>query len=109
MLTTVETIPLQMGSDGVVRVASTRVTLDSVAQAFAEGATAEEITRQYPSLSLADVYSVIAYLLRHAEEVDKYLSERALQRELTHQRVEAATDAAGIRERLLSRRGRTPS
>jgi hypothetical protein len=32
--------------------------------AFLEGATAEEIVEQYPSLQLADVYSVIGYDLQ---------------------------------------------
>ena len=37
-----EIIPLQADSDGVVRVAGTRVTLETVIAAFSEGATAEE-------------------------------------------------------------------
>lgn len=40
-------------ADGVVRVAGTRVTLDTVVAAFEEGATAEEIAQQYPSLAFA--------------------------------------------------------
>ena len=35
-------IPLQTDADGVVRVGGTRVTLDTVVAAFADGATAEE-------------------------------------------------------------------
>ena len=60
-----ERVPLTADSDGVIRVAGTRVTLDTVAEAFQQGATAEEIVQQYPSLSLADVYSVFGYLLRN--------------------------------------------
>ncbi|MEO0869309.1 MAG: DUF433 domain-containing protein, partial [Cyanobacteria bacterium J06642_11] len=41
-----------------------------------EGATAEEIVEQYPSLQLADVYSVISYYLRRKTEVDAYLKIR---------------------------------
>jgi uncharacterized protein (DUF433 family) len=54
-------IPLKTDVDGVVRVGNTRVTLDTVIIAFKEGATAEEIVSQYPSLLLADVYAVIGY------------------------------------------------
>ena len=50
-------VPLVSGADGVIRVAGTRVTLDTVAHAFERGATAEEIVQQYPALPLADVYS----------------------------------------------------
>lgn len=57
----VETLPLEMDAHGVIRVGKTRVTLDTVVAAFDEGATAEEIVQQYPTLLLADVYSVIGY------------------------------------------------
>jgi len=42
---------------GVVRVAKTRVTLDTVVTAFLEGCTPEEIAEQYPSLQLSEIYS----------------------------------------------------
>ena len=71
-----EPVPLAADRDGVMRVGGTRVTLDTVVAAFREGATAEEITQQYPSLQLADVYAVIGYYLRHQPEVDDYLRER---------------------------------
>jgi uncharacterized protein (DUF433 family) len=57
---TTEPVPLQTDADGVIRIGGTRVTLDTLAAAFDAGATAEEIVQQYPSLALADVYSVIA-------------------------------------------------
>src|SRR5712691_2213406 len=51
---TTEVIPLTADANGVLRVGNTRVTLDTVLAAFADGATAEEIVQQYPSLQLAD-------------------------------------------------------
>ena len=54
-------IPLNVSPDGVIRVGQTRVTLDTVVEAFADGATAEEIVQQYPTLKLADVYLVLGY------------------------------------------------
>jgi uncharacterized protein (DUF433 family) len=53
--TTIDTLPLETDADGVVRVRRTRVTLDTIVPAFTEGATAEEIVQQYPSISLADI------------------------------------------------------
>ena len=38
-----------------------------------EGMRPEEIVRRLPALSLADVYAVIAYALRHPEEMEDYL------------------------------------
>ena len=71
-----EPIPLEVDANGVVRVGGTRITLDTIVAAFSQGATAEEITHQYPSLHLADVYAVIAYYLRRRETVESYLQHR---------------------------------
>ena len=100
-----ETVPLVTGVDGVPRVGKTRVTLDTVVSAFLDGATAEAIAHQYPSLDLADVYSVIAYYLRRRAEVDAYLQCQQQQAETVRKQNEARFDPSGIRERLLARRG----
>jgi hypothetical protein len=55
----VETLPLAGDADGIIRVARTRVTLETLVGAFQDGATAEEIAQQYPSVSLADIYQII--------------------------------------------------
>jgi uncharacterized protein (DUF433 family) len=69
-------VPLKKWPDGVIRVGKTRVTLDTIIEAFFEGATAEEIALQYPSIQIADVYSVIAYYLNHKKTVDRYIENR---------------------------------
>lgn len=56
LVPTAEPIPLVADANGVIRVGRTRVTLDTVITAFLEGATAEEIREQYPSLQLSDIY-----------------------------------------------------
>ena len=100
-----ETIPLAEDADGVVRVAGTRVTLDTVVLAFQEGATPEEIAQQYPSLSLADIYATLAYYLRQRHQVEAYLQQRLAAAEAVRQENEARFDPAGIRARLLARQG----
>ena len=97
-------IPLKTDKDGVVRVGNTRVTLDTVIATFKEGATAEEIVAQYPSLSLGDVYAVIGYYLQRQAEVDAYLNQRQKLAEQIRQQNEARFNQQGIRERLLARR-----
>jgi len=99
-----ESGPLLLDADGVVRVGSSRVTLDSVVAAFRTGATAEQIAQQYPSVDLADVYAVITYYLRHRGEVDEYLRARDRAAAEVRANNEARFDPVGIRERLLSRR-----
>jgi uncharacterized protein (DUF433 family) len=99
-----EIIPLLTDSTGVIRVGGTRVTLDTVVGAFCNGATAEEIVQQYPSLNLADVYYVIGYYLRRTTEVEAYLEARKVDAESLQKRNEARFDPQGVRARLLARR-----
>ena len=100
-------VPLATGPDGVIRVAGTRVTLDTVAQAFERGATAEEIVQQYPVLPLGHVYSVLGYLLNHREAVETYLARRAKRHAKVCAENEGRLDPRGIRGRLLARRRRS--
>ena len=97
-------IPLQIDDRGIMRIARTRVTLDSVLSSFNEGATAEEIAHQFSSLELADVYAIIGYYLRHREEVDSYLLQRKERAEDTRQQLNERHNLTGIRERLLARK-----
>jgi uncharacterized protein (DUF433 family) len=99
-----EPIPLTTDADGVIRVGGTRVTLDTVISAFQEGATPETIVQQYPSLDLADVYTVIGYYLRRPVEISTYLRRRDSQAEATRAENEARFDPHGVRNRLLTRR-----
>jgi uncharacterized protein (DUF433 family) len=99
-----EPVPLLVGADEVVLVSGTHVTLDTLVAAFNEGATAEEIVQQYPSLLLADVYAVIGYYLRRRLEVEEYLNRRQRQAEETRQSNAARFDPHGLRDRLLSRK-----
>ncbi|MEA5617631.1 DUF433 domain-containing protein [Cronbergia sp. UHCC 0137] len=99
----IDPIPLLVDADGVARIGKTRITLDTVVTAFLEGATAEEIVEQYPSLQLADLYSVIGYYLRHQVEVDNYLKVRQERGIQVRQENERRFNPIGIRERLLAR------
>jgi uncharacterized protein (DUF433 family) len=100
----IEPLPLTTDPNGVVRVGGTRVTLDTLVAAFREGMTPEGIVEQYPTLGLADVYSVIGYYLSHSDEVDEYLrSRQQVAADVRHEN-EARFDPKGIRDRLLARR-----
>ena len=104
LLIEITPIPLEADADGVVRVGGTRVTLDTIVAAFREGATAEEIVYQYPSLNLADVYSVIGYYLQRRSDVETYLHRRQQEMDKVREQNEARFDPHGIRDRLLARR-----
>lgn len=101
----VEPIPLTTDPQGVVRVAGTRVTLDTVVEVYEAGSRPEEIAQHYPSLAVADVYAVITYYLRHRDEVQEYLARRREQAEEVRREAEAGRDREGLRQRLLERIG----
>ncbi|MDZ4767266.1 MAG: DUF433 domain-containing protein [Chloroflexota bacterium] len=69
-------VPLRIDESGVVRVVKTRVTIDTVVNVFNHGMTPEVIAENYDTLTLSDVYGVIAYYLRNRESVDAYLAAR---------------------------------
>lgn len=63
-------------SEGVLRVGSLGVSLDSVAIAFRQGQSAETIQQLYPVLSLEEVYGAVAFYLANRDEVDQYLERQ---------------------------------
>jgi uncharacterized protein (DUF433 family) len=71
----VDPLPMAIDERGMVRIASTRITLDTIVGAYNRGDTPNEIVYGFPSLSLADIHTVIAYYLRHREMVDAYIAE----------------------------------
>ncbi len=97
-----ESAPLEI-ENGVVRVAGTRVSLDTVIYAFLQGGTAEEIAQQYSVLDLVDVYGAITYYLRHKIEVDQYLQQRQEEAQQLQEEIETRFNPVGIRARLLAR------
>ncbi len=101
-----EPIPIENCEDGVIRLHGTRITLDVLVSAFNEGATAEEIAHQYPSIALADVYQAIGYYLRHAAELAPYLEKRRLAAADAQEQNESRWTPDGIRGRLMARRSR---
>jgi|SRR5215472_851692 len=98
--------PLTKDTDGVVRASGSRVPLEILVFAFDSGATAEEIAQQYPSLDLATVYAIIAYVLDNRESVDAYVATRRGAAVAQQATIEAYLPPSGIRARLLARRRR---
>src|SRR5712691_5592989 len=99
-----QTVPLIQEKDGTVHVTGSRVTLDTVVGAFRKGATAEQIQDSFPSLSLQQVYAVIAYYLEHQTEVDSYLKLRQGEAAQTRKEIEGHQDTEGFRHKIRSRR-----
>ena len=94
---------LSIDDEGVVRVGGTRVTLRSVVAAYQTGATAEEISIQYPTLGLVDVYAAITYYLRNQKAVDDLLAKEDRETDELFRLIEVRRPTAELRERLRSR------
>jgi uncharacterized protein (DUF433 family) len=99
-----QSIPLTRGDEGVFRVTGSRVTLDSIVHQFKSGATAEQIQEDFPSVTLSDVYSVIAYYLQHSRAVEDYLTDQANATGEIRREVESRLDSGDLRKRLRQRR-----
>lgn len=102
-----EQIPLRTDAEGVVRVADTRVPLETVTDSFNAGASPEEIVLSYPSLQLEDVYAVITYYLRNRDEVDSYLVKQDEQAVAAREHHRVNEVSRQVRERLLARKAQS--
>ena len=99
-----ESPPLRRDTSGGFRVGTSRVLLELVIHAFEDGATPEAIAQRYPTATFADIYSVLAYYLRHQEEISAYLAKREHKAEEVRKRIESEQqDLAELRKRLLTR------
>lgn len=107
LLIETQPVPLAIDADGVVRVGNTRVTLDTVIAAFLEGATAEEIAHQYPSLNLPDIYSIIGYYLKNRFEVDKYLEARKKRGKAIREQNATRYGSDSVRKHLTKRQSKS--
>ena len=104
---TTEPVPLATDATGVIRVAGTRVTLDTLVAAFDAGATPEQIAQDYP-LQLDDIYAVITYYLRHGDDVRRYLSQRRQRVDAARREASRRYDQSGLRQQLVSRLQKSP-
>src|SRR5260370_14481161 len=95
-------LPLRLDEGGAVRVGNSRISLDLVVEQYENGMTPEDMVRAYDTLVLADVYAVIAYYLRHRDEVRAYLKRREGEAAALRATIEAERPRVS-REELLAR------
>ena len=95
---------MRVDAGGAVRVGNSRVSLDLVVEQYENGMTPEDMVRAYDTLVLADLYAVVAYYLRHRDEVRAYLKRREQEARALRVRIEAERPRVSA-EGLLARRG----
>ncbi len=103
-LTFTQIVPLNQEADGTVRVTGSRVTLDTIVSAFKRGNTAEQIQDSFPSLTLSQIFGVIAWYIDHQDETEEYLKERQTDTEAIRQEIENQPKYAEVRETIRRRR-----
>ncbi|MEO8493481.1 MAG: DUF433 domain-containing protein [Planctomycetota bacterium] len=90
---------IETTESGVPLVAGTRTKIvEIVLDHLAHHWDAEEIQRQHPHLSLAQIYSALAYYHDHRAEVDRDIAERLNKAEM----IAIEQPASIIREKLRS-------
>ena len=93
-----------------IRIAGTRVGIETVLHDYREGASPEEIVLRYPTLSLEQVYATITYYLANREKVEAYLKRvRQQQEEAWQEQQRQPSDfVRALRERLERHRTAQP-
>jgi len=95
--------PFRWDEAGGIRIGQSRVTLDSVLATYHHGSTPEEIAIQFSVLSLADIYSTIAYYLNNRQFIDSYLEQRHKDAEALRTQRAKNHNLPELRQRLLNR------
>ena len=103
----VQNVPLSVTEDGAIRIAGSRVSLESVLYHYKAGATPEQIACKFPSLRLADIYSIVAYYLNHRDAIEEYLREADATGDAVQAEIESQpgyqSQMDEIRQRILKR------
>jgi uncharacterized protein (DUF433 family) len=99
-----EPVPLVRDHAGRLMVPGSRISLDILVAAFKRGESPEAIHEDYETVSLADVYTILAYYLRHGAEVEAYLAEQEREGAEIQARIEEMHPMPdGLRAKLLAR------
>ncbi|MGH3496280.1 MAG: DUF433 domain-containing protein [Nocardioidaceae bacterium] len=99
-----EPVPLVRDQAGRLMVHGTRISLDVLVAAFKRGKTPEVIHDSYETVSLADVYAIFTFYLRHRAEVEAYLAEQEREGAAIQARIETEHPLSdGLRAKLLAR------
>jgi uncharacterized protein (DUF433 family) len=84
-------------------VSGTRLKVKHVAAAYNSGRCPEDIQQGYPSHSLAEIYSALAYYFDHKEEMDRRMEEDEREEERLWAEIQERQGPSPTREELLAR------
>lgn len=89
-----------------VRIAGTRIGIETILRDYQQGAGPEEIVLRYPTLSLEQVHATITYYLANQERVESYLEQvnRRQEEAWQEQQQHPSEFVQDLRERLHKQR-----
>ena len=93
-------VPLHETADGNIRVIGSRVTLHTVVSAYRMGDTPAYIQVCYPSLTLDQINSIIAWYLKNRADVDEYIRKVDEQVEELFRELESRPESIAFREKI---------
>ena len=100
-----EAPPLTVLEGGAVRVTGTRMPLEVLIHSYVDWRwSAEKIVEQYDTLTLADVYAVLAFYHRHRPEVEAYIAAQEAKADALQREIVASQRPSPTRTELLQRR-----
>lgn len=103
MIERLQNTPLMINDDRTIRVKGSRVMLESIVYQFKQGATAEQIVEDFPSLNLRDVYGAIYYYLDNEEAVEECLKKQKEAAAETRELIESKNGSKALRERIRAK------
>ncbi|MEX2169125.1 MAG: DUF433 domain-containing protein [Pirellulales bacterium] len=98
-----EPLPFRLEEGGVVRIGSSRITLDLIVEQYENGLSPEDMVQAYDTLVLADVHLAVAYYLRHLTDVTAYLMRRKEEAAALRAQIESERPPIS-RDELIARR-----
>jgi len=102
-------------ANDAIRIAGTRVGIETVVSDYQEGASPEEIALRYPTLTLEQIHATITFYLAYPDRVIAYLQRVQQQQEAAYQQSQYHSSELirSLRERVArlrqERRSETPA
>jgi len=97
-------VPLWWDEHGRLMIVGHRIAFETIVHHYRRSRSAEAVRHSYPALPLADIHVLLAYYLRHQDEIDDYVAERGRLGEEARARHEAEhLPEPELRAKLLAR------
>ena len=96
--------PVRHDAAGMLRVGNTRVTLDTIVNAYEAGATVLDICLDYDAVTLSEISAAIDFYLHHKQVLEPYFTSRAQASTAALSDISIRQATSLIRNQLLTRK-----